>query len=53
MNSPLGKKVVPPAPPPPPEWTPHPDKPGIEVNRSGEFRTNIPPPAEPPMIWPF
>jgi hypothetical protein len=51
MTGPLGRKVVPPAPPPAPEWKPHPDNPQLEVNRSGQLRTRIPPPAQ--QVWPF
>ena len=38
---PLGKPVPKPA-PEAPEWAPKPGSPGIEVNRAGQMRTNLP-----------
>jgi hypothetical protein len=38
---PLGERVTR-QPPPPPEWKPVVDAPGIEVNRDGQLRTNLP-----------
>lgn len=40
---PFGEKVTPPAPPAPPEWTQVPGAAkGVERNRAGYLRTNIP-----------
>ena len=38
---PLGERVQRRA-PPTPEWRPLPQAPGIEVNRQGQLRTNLP-----------
>lgn len=39
MTSPLGPKVQPKPPPEPPEWVPVPDKPHLEKNAQGQWRT--------------
>ena len=40
-HQPLGERVARSA-PAQPEWRPLPDAPGIEVNRQGQLRTNMP-----------
>ena len=40
-HQPLGERVARPA-PAQPDWRPLPDAPGIEVNRQGQLRTNMP-----------